>query len=64
VKPFWSALPPDEAAAAREEWEERAAIREFCGGQDRAEAEREAYAEVRARVMGRSDGKEESDGVG
>lgn len=28
------------------EWEERAAIREFEGGQDRATAEREAYREV------------------
>ena len=27
-------------------WEERAAIREFDGGQDRAEAEREAYREI------------------
>lgn len=27
-------------------FEERAAIREFCGGQDRATAEREAYREV------------------
>lgn len=31
------------------DWEERAAIREFDGGQDRAEAEREAYREVLAR---------------
>jgi hypothetical protein len=29
-----------------DEFEERAAIREFDGGQDRAEAERAAYAEV------------------
>lgn len=29
-----------------DEWEERAAIREFEGGQDRATAEREAYREV------------------
>jgi hypothetical protein len=28
------------------EWEERAAIREFDGGQSRADAERAAYAEV------------------
>lgn len=27
-------------------WAERAAIREFCGGQDRASAEAEAYREV------------------
>ena len=29
-----------------DEWEERAAIREFDGGQDRAEAEAAAYTEV------------------
>lgn len=28
------------------DWAERAAIREFDGGQDRAEAERDAYAEI------------------
>lgn len=27
-------------------WEERAAIREFCGGQSREQAEAEAYKEV------------------
>lgn len=31
------------------DWEERAAIREFDGGQDRETAEREAYREVLAR---------------
>ncbi|EDM70815.1 hypothetical protein RAZWK3B_15498 [Roseobacter sp. AzwK-3b] len=31
------------------EWEERAAIREYCGGQRRAEAEPAAYREVIAR---------------
>lgn len=31
-----------------DEFEERAAIREFEGGQSRADAEREAYAEVMA----------------
>lgn len=29
-----------------ERWEERAAIREFCGGLSRPDAEREAYREV------------------
>lgn len=29
-----------------DDWEERAAIREFCGGQDRATAEAEAYREI------------------
>ena len=32
-----------------EEWQERAAIREFDGGQPRDEAERDAYMEVMAR---------------
>lgn len=32
-----------------DDWEERAAIREYCGGQSREEAEREAYREVMAR---------------
>lgn len=31
------------------DWQERAAIREFDGGQDRDHAEREAYREVMAR---------------
>ena len=35
---------------AHEEWEERAAIREFDGGQSRADAEAEAYQEVMARA--------------
>ena len=33
-----------------DDWQERAAIREFDGGQDRDAAEREAYREVMARV--------------
>lgn len=44
---------PDVRAAVLEEiwpevgdWAERAAIREFCGGQDRETAEREAYREI------------------
>jgi hypothetical protein len=32
-----------------DDWHERAAIREFDGGQDREHAEREAYREVMAR---------------
>ena len=32
-----------------DDWQERAAIREFDGGQERAEAEAEAYREVMAR---------------
>lgn len=53
-------LPPDVVAWVRAHWlevcleawprldafMERAAIREFCGGEPRAEAEREAYLEV------------------
>ena len=35
-------------ADALAEWEERAAIREYDGGQRRADAERDAEAEVRA----------------
>lgn len=33
---------------AYDDWQERAAIREFDGGQDRAAAERDAYHEVSA----------------
>ncbi|RMD90368.1 MAG: hypothetical protein D6811_10770 [Alphaproteobacteria bacterium] len=33
-----------------DDWEERAAIREFDGGQEREEAEREAYREVMERA--------------
>lgn len=32
-----------------DDWQERAAIREYCGGQDRAEADAKAYAEIMAR---------------
>lgn len=32
-----------------DDWSERAAIREYEGGQDRADAEADAYAEVMAR---------------
>jgi hypothetical protein len=48
----WLRDPKRKADLAREVWpefdafEERAAIREFDGGQDRATAEREAYREV------------------
>jgi len=35
-----------EAWPALGEWQERAAIREYEGGQSRAEAERDAYQEV------------------
>jgi hypothetical protein len=38
-------MTPDELA--RDIFEERAAIREFCGGQDRAEAEAQAWPEAR-----------------
>ena len=38
-------MTPEELA--RDIFEERAAIREFCGGQDRAEAERAAWQEAR-----------------
>lgn len=34
-----------------DDWQERAAIREFDGGQDRDEAEREAYREIIARYV-------------
>jgi hypothetical protein len=37
-------ISPEELA--RDLYEERAAIREFCGGQDRAEAERAAWFEA------------------
>jgi hypothetical protein len=38
-------ITPDELA--RDLFEERAAVREFCGGQDRAGAEREAWQSAR-----------------
>ena len=41
-------MTPDELA--RDIFEERAAIREFCGGQDRETAERAAWAEARGAV--------------
>lgn len=51
----WLKKPEVRAAIHREiwagvdDWHERAAIREFDGGQDRAEAERDAYEEVNAK---------------
>ena len=51
----WLRRPEVKDAVHREiwpevdDWHERAAIREFCGGQDRATAEAEAYREVMAR---------------
>jgi len=51
----WLRHPARKAALMREVWpsyddfEERAAIREFDGGMSRAEAEEAAYAEVMAR---------------
>lgn len=38
--------PPLSAADARALWEERAAIKEFCGGMSREAAEREATLEL------------------
>ena len=50
----WLRQPHIQTALLLEVWpeadalEERAAIREYCGGQDRAAAERAAYGEVTA----------------
>lgn len=52
--PIWTLLPSALATACREEYEERAAIREYCGELSRAEAERLAYAGVVARYEGRA----------
>lgn len=45
IRASLATLPP----ALREEWDERAAILEFCAGYSRPEAERVALAMVRAR---------------
>lgn len=42
-----AALPDDLTPEQRDEFEERAAIMEYCGGLDRATAEREARQIVR-----------------
>jgi hypothetical protein len=42
-----------DATALVEEWSERAAIREFEGGQSRADAERDAVEDLRARYAQR-----------
>ena len=54
-------MTPDELA--RDLYEERAAIREFCGGQDRAEAERAAWFEARraAGITALDDWRREAD---
>lgn len=51
------------AELARDLYEERAAIREFCGGQDRAEAEREAWQEAQraAGITALDDWRREAD---
>lgn len=53
-RPIWTLLPPALATACREEYEERAAIGEYCGELSRAEAERLAYAGVVARYEERA----------
>jgi hypothetical protein len=56
--PWADGLPGDRnawTADAREDFEERAAIMEFDGGLDRAEAERLAEASVRLRLTGQAD---------
>ncbi len=45
LKKHWRAACT-EAWPVLDRWEERAAIREYMGGQSRAEAEAEAYAEI------------------
>ena len=54
-------MTPDELA--RDIFEERAAIREFCGGQDRAEAEAAAWIEARraAGITALDDWRREAD---
>lgn len=54
-------ITPEELA--RDLYEERAAIREFCGGQDRAEAERAAWPEARraAGITALDDWRREAD---
>lgn len=42
--PFWTLLPKHLAESAREDWEERAAIMQYCGGQSQGGAEMFAYA--------------------
>lgn len=49
-EPRWKAALIREVWPEFDEWEERAAIREYEGGQDRAEAEAAAYEEVMARA--------------
>lgn len=57
----WLRDPAVKAHLMREVWpeyddfEERAAIREFEGGQSRCEAERDAYAEIISRREARND---------
>ena len=43
-RPIWTVLPPQERAAAREDFVERAAIMEYDGGNSRGTAELAAYA--------------------
>lgn len=45
-RPIWALLPESAALHCREDYEERAAILEFHGGQPKATAEANAYAMV------------------
>ncbi len=44
--PLWRQTVNRWSEAQRQEWEERAAIKEYCAGLPRDEAEREAFHEV------------------
>lgn len=48
-RPFWERMPDRSAQSWQDDFEERAAIRELDGGQERGEAERHAYAETERR---------------
>ena len=43
-------IPPSWNVLARERFEERAAIKEYCGNLSREDAEREALEEIRAEL--------------
>lgn len=49
VTGWWTALPEDERRAATDDYNERAAVMQWCGGMSRAEAEKRAGELVRKR---------------
>lgn len=64
VTPAWlQTLPPEQQAELKAEYEERAAIREYEGGQPRFAAEMGAWDDLRRRTFAKRDERRLGDDV-